>query len=362
MIGRMVTLSLGLFVMVPRICWGQSRQTIEAARGEIERLEADSAVARLSGIVGEHQGQDRGHLTRAYTLMGIGYAMRGDLGQAQGAFHEALWVDPALRIDSLYHLSANLETLFSGVRGRWTARLRATSEPPGAVVLVSGRSIGLTPLDSPVPSTRPLVVEVRGSGGSRSVTVTIPENRIAIVDVAMPQDTLSWPVLPSEGELLDRFRLASKTQWHPSTLPPPRVHPPDSVNRPLVLAGIFLGLAASAVVAFKVTDNIDDPNARGWAAGGILFSGVLVGGGLGVLMDLPWKSRSVRRYEDYQLRLRLWQAQAEVERVHWMNERVRQEIAAKEPDRQWVMERNTAVRKRNAELPEPRVMILPIPR
>lgn len=86
-------------------------------------------------------------LRDAHFFLGLNYLALGQDADAERHFGLAVRRDPGfVPSDSLY--SPNIVTAYRGVRDGLVGSLRVVSEPPGARVLVAGKELGRTPLES----------------------------------------------------------------------------------------------------------------------------------------------------------------------------------------------------------------------
>ncbi len=368
---------------------GQAAGTlVEAARQEIEELNLDAAVSRLGAALGQRQQLTEQQLVRAYTLLGIAEASRGKADAAQAAFHEALWLDPELRVDSLTHLSSELSHLFGDEKLRWSAILQVSSEPPGAEVsvasqgsarlmtdptssevLVRRRAIGRTPLERRVPSGDVFELRADGGKGRTSVHVAVPEGRLVALKLYIPDDTLPWPA-QTEEDLRREFLAASQTQWTPSKPPPDSVRVNGSYNW-VILGGVVGLVGAVALLPAPKYDLLCTTGSNGLRSCvsgptmtnstlrfAVFLGGVTAGLAIGIALDEGKMKRARQHAErEYVSAMTAWQINSEEERRLWVDERVRQARELQNVLRQGVMDHNAAVRARNASLPEPRVSI-----
>lgn len=99
----------------------------------------------------------------------------GETAQATEAMQRALSAEPDLSLDQAQEpptLVELLERVRSGLREAPPARLRITTDPPGALIVLGGRPLGHAPLLVPVPADTAVVVwAVQDGYHTRNVTV-----------------------------------------------------------------------------------------------------------------------------------------------------------------------------------------------
>jgi len=134
---------------------------LERGRGQIDQLNADSAVALIqravsSGIAGPTR-------VRAFTLLAISELIRDNRLAARRAFEQALRLDNSLRIDSLADLHSDARVVFGEARTAVVPEIRvllvAVSVPDSSLI---------------VPGESSLAVELRPTGRARVVTTIAP--------------------------------------------------------------------------------------------------------------------------------------------------------------------------------------------
>ncbi len=352
----------------------QAVTTLEGARQQIEDLSIDSALAGLRSVLDQRQRLSPQQLVRAYVLLGIAEASRGQEDAAQAAFHEALWLDPDLRVDTLGHLSSALPRVFGGERARWSSILGVTSDPAGAQVTAGGRTIGRAPLQRRIPGDASLTLSATTDAGEQTVTVLVPVRTAVTVHLPVPEDTLPWPVLPTYEDLRTAFRVRSASEWRPTSSLPVAVPPPsqEPERGPVTITGAvtaLVGVAAivgGAIAKGSAKNESDQERAVAVATIGFLAAGV--GGGIALVgrsRDEQTWIRAKGRYALYEVEFERWHARMEVERSEWVNSRSRAALteaeAATEPERRRIIEHNAVVRARNAALPPPRVTVERMP-
>jgi len=349
----------------PQVSAGiQPDVALERARLHLEDLKVDSALAGLTRAVNESTNLTRQQLTRAYALLGIVEATRGQNDLARRMFREALWLEGALRIDSLAYLHQAVLPLFDAEKVTWSSILRLSSEPAGAEVHAYGRLLGRTPLERRVPADTLVRIDLSAPGLHRVLEVYVPARSIVAVNVPIPGDTLAWPVVPSDEELHTAFLAASYREWGPATPHPQPIPPPGQQSKTRTGWGATLGMLGGLGIWFSyagLTRQKDSEAAQIAIGIGLLTAGGLIGGALGHSADRAAWQRSNRRYQDYQTSLTRWQVTTEDERARWVDDRVRrrrsdiQKDVGPELDR--IIRHNANVQARNATLPDPTVTI-----
>jgi hypothetical protein len=268
---------------------------IEAARAQIEALNADSAASLLRYAVDPRTGAGVADRLRGYVLLGIAELTREDRPEARAALQQALALDPELRVDSLAFLHSDLLSTFNAERA--------------SIVRARGLSLVVEmPADTLVP--------VQGGGYQ---VVVLPTRRARVVLAVATElsaaplysdslvtsgvTTFGWSLRLADGRLVApgryRFRISAQdsagdstaveraltierervdTQLLPPTLPPSAFAAESVRVRQLARAPLLRGLAfgaAAGVLALLGTGPSGVKDSRAFVIGGtVALAGV----------------------------------------------------------------------------------------
>ncbi len=135
---------------------------LDAARAQLENIKPDSAFALLSSYT-----PPRGTAleTRYWTLLAFAQLLRGQEGEAQRAFRNALDVDASLTIDSLTYLQSDAARIFAAAK----TDLRRALGAPLPVTVITPADTTFPPFEGRLP------IELRPHLRSRVVVTIAPE-------------------------------------------------------------------------------------------------------------------------------------------------------------------------------------------
>src|SRR3954469_2418777 len=89
------------------------RQLLDAARGQLEDIQPDTAAVLLVRVLDRRSNASPSEQIRGWTLLGIAELMRNHPTVARQAFRRALERDANLRVDSLAYLHSDLRQVFA---------------------------------------------------------------------------------------------------------------------------------------------------------------------------------------------------------------------------------------------------------
>jgi len=271
---------------------------IEAARAQLDVLNADSAVSLLHYAVDPRTGAGLAERLRGYVLLGIAELINGRKSEARAALREALMVDPEIRIDSLADLSSELVSTFNAERAS-LVRARGLSlvlEVPSDT-LVPVQDGGYQVVVLPTRRSRVLLTVATDSGGA---------DVYADSETVSGVTTFGWSLHGADGGLIEpgryRLRVAAtdstgetatpvervltidREQVDTLTLPgpiPASALAPESVHvhqrsRVSLWRGVGFGLAGGAL-AYLGAGPSGVKDGRAFMVGGTLALGGLLG-------------------------------------------------------------------------------------
>lgn len=281
---------------------------IEAARAQLDALNADSAISLLHYAVDPRTGAGLAERLRGYVLLGIADLINGQKSEARAALREALTLDPELRIDSLADLSSELVSTFNAERAS-LVRARGLSlvlEVPSDT-LVPVQDGGYQVVVLPTRRSQVVLTVAADSGGavvyadSETVSgVTTFGWSLHGTDGALIEPgryTLRVSASDSSGESaapVERLLTIDREQLDTLLLPgpiPATALAPESVHvhqrsRLSLVRGVGFGLAGGAL-AYLGAGPSGVKDGRAFVVGGTLALGGLLGFLLGRRATLP---------------------------------------------------------------------------
>ena len=181
---------------------------IEAARAQLDALNADSATSLLHYALDRRTGAGLADRLRGYVLLGIAELIDGRKSEARAALREALTLDPEIRIDSLADLSSDLVSTFNAERAS----------------LVRARSLSLVlevPSDTLVPAQgggyQVVVLPTRRSRVMLSVGDSAGSLVYADSETVSGVTTFGWSLQRTEGGPIEPGRYTLRIAAYDST-------------------------------------------------------------------------------------------------------------------------------------------------
>jgi hypothetical protein len=138
-----------------------ANEKLQAGQGELTRGNFDAALRDFDAALAE--APDAQVMSKAQLLRGQAFGAKGDSGQAEAAFAEALEFDPEASLDA-NRVDPGLVRLLEGLKGRLKAELRVTCDQPGAQIKVDGADVGVAPTRAEVSVGRHVVEAISADG------------------------------------------------------------------------------------------------------------------------------------------------------------------------------------------------------
>ncbi len=265
---------------------------LDSARAQIEKLNVDAAALLLRRVNDPAARATPGQRALARILGGVGELLQGREPRARVAFHEALGLDPLVRVDSLSFLHSDLVRVFEDVRAG-----------PAALVV-------LLPADTVIPAESGVLrIGIRTSRRVPLTAAIVPEG--AALEPAVYRDSQSvggtgefeWrlagagPVAPGTFTLqvtardpgaattfsatLRVERVAVDTEPIPSALDPATLLAESlevRVRRPrALLTGLAFGAAAATLATLGPDGSGSGSDVRAVVVGGAISLGGIAG-------------------------------------------------------------------------------------
>ena len=328
-------------------------------------------------------------VTRAAGFDSVG----GIITLAQGGFR-ADQIVARSNIDCYTFSFDELDQALRRVRGgapisdalkRSCAKLMIETEPANAMATVAGRTLGTIPARGQVRWVQPQDnAEIVVSMGDRRIsrTVSIPRGRVLQAKFFLPQDTIPWPHVRTPIQIAEEMRLYDRfTPTTPRPVAPVRPSGMNAFGYGMIwgILGAAGGYAAAQFIpSTGCVANHTVPPGETWRVNDKKYSSgqtVNLGGGMACTMKIAGASSvgmlmltsimktsknraATRRYNDavqaYPMVLRTWE-DTERRTFAERNADVRQALADQQIRLTQAQSENTAIKARNAQLPEPQI-------